>query len=454
MRPRKPNATPATLEGPITMGSISPPLDPRGVDLEPIGYVEDEWFASGDAAAYAPIRDLADDGMWEVEASGSARYKTRMVVRRPADPAAFNGVVAVEWLNVSVLELSPDWSYVSDAMTDEGVIWIGLSVQALGVNGGESLLQTGSSDQAAANRGIRTTNAERYSSLDHPGDAYAYDIYSQVAAALRAPEGTAVLGGATPNQILAVGESQSAAWLTTYINAFQPTTDMFGGVFVHSRSARPASFDGSRPTTPAEVGYRFRTDLDVPIMVIEAETDVGGRGRYVLARQPDTEHLRVWEMAGTAHSDAYMVGTNDLGCGLINTGPHHWIAKAAFASLLDWVTTGKHPKSVPVLEIDPNTYAFAKDALGNTRGGLRTPAVDVPVSVLSGDAAPGTPDICAVLGTTTPFDVATLKSLYASAAAYIERVEASLDDAIAAGYIRARDRDGYLTEASQHTMPT
>jgi hypothetical protein len=178
----------------------------------------------------------------------------------------------------------------------------------LGINGGESTLQTGSPDQAAANQGIRVTNPERYSSLNHPGDAYAYDVYSQVAAALRSRQGAAVLGGVPLERVLAVGESQSAGWLTTYVNAFQPRTDMFDGFFIHSRGARSASLDGSRPSTPSEVGYRFRTDSDVPIMTIESETDVGERSRYVLARQPDNNHLRVWEMAGTAHSDTYLVG--------------------------------------------------------------------------------------------------------------------------------------------------
>jgi hypothetical protein len=117
------------------------------------------------------------------------------------------------------------------------------------------------------------------------------------------------------------------------------------------------------------------------------------------------------------------------------------------------VTNGKRPKRAPQLHIDPSTFAFAKDAHGNTLGGIRTPAVDVPVSVLSGDPAPGAPSICDVLGTTTPFDAATSKSLYPSAQDYLPKVEASLDDTIAAAYIRASDRDGYLAEVAQRTMP-
>ena len=84
---------------------------------------------------------------------------------------------------------------------------------------------------------------------------------------------------------------------------------------------------------------------------------------------------------------------------------------------------GKQANRAPVLEIDPITFTFVKDVHGNTRGGVRTPAVDVPVSVLSGDPAPGTPSICAVLGTTTPFDETTLRSLYSSAGDYLETTQ-------------------------------
>ena len=46
---RRPTVEPAALEGPITAGTLSPPADPRPVDLAAIGYVEEEWFASGTA---------------------------------------------------------------------------------------------------------------------------------------------------------------------------------------------------------------------------------------------------------------------------------------------------------------------------------------------------------------------------------------------------------------------
>ena len=78
--------TPSSLEGPITVGSISPPLDPRGVALEPVGYVEEEWFASGAAADYIAVKDFTEDGMWR----GAEMKKTRPAVRVASPSAAVN----------------------------------------------------------------------------------------------------------------------------------------------------------------------------------------------------------------------------------------------------------------------------------------------------------------------------------------------------------------------------
>src|SRR5262249_28026792 len=106
-----PTTSAATLEGPITVGQESPPFDPRGLDVAKLGYVEHEWFVSGTATRYAEESDRTSDGRWRITPDGTAPYKTRIVVRMPADPTKFNGVVILEWLNVSATELSPDWAY-------------------------------------------------------------------------------------------------------------------------------------------------------------------------------------------------------------------------------------------------------------------------------------------------------------------------------------------------------
>ncbi len=73
-------------------------------DLSKVGYVETEFLLAGDATRYALAQgsDYGVDGRWSVEKTSSAPFRTRLLVRRPVDPARFNGTVVVNWNNVSV----------------------------------------------------------------------------------------------------------------------------------------------------------------------------------------------------------------------------------------------------------------------------------------------------------------------------------------------------------------
>jgi hypothetical protein len=46
--------------------------------------------------------------------------------------------------------------------------------------------------------------------LHHPGDAYAYDMFAQIAQALKNPTGIDPMGGLDVQRIVAAGQSQSA----------------------------------------------------------------------------------------------------------------------------------------------------------------------------------------------------------------------------------------------------
>ncbi|AIJ26084.1 hypothetical protein AMETH_5992 [Amycolatopsis methanolica 239] len=62
--------------------------------------------------------------------------------------------------------------------------------------------------RARRHRGPARLGPARYGSLVHPGDACAYDIFSQPGQALRAPNGPDPLGGLEIRTLLADGESQ------------------------------------------------------------------------------------------------------------------------------------------------------------------------------------------------------------------------------------------------------
>jgi hypothetical protein len=443
----------AELSGPITTGRLLAPVSPIAIDLAASGYVEEEFFASGTAASYRAQRGLGADGIWSVAPDDRAGYRTRLVVRRPAEEAAFNGTVVVEWLNVSGgIEASPDWSYVGHEMVRQGYAYVALSAQALGIDGGTGLVDTG-----FPGSGLRHRRPERYDTLHHPGDRYSFDIYGQVAAALRDGAGGGVLGALRPGRVLGVGESQSAMFLTAYVNALAPLHGVFDGFFVHSRGGGAASLDGVPVGEGAPRVVRIRDDLEVPVFVFETETDLGMRLDYGRARQPDTDRFRVWEVAGTAHGDAFLVGpvAHLLGCvGLINDGPHHVVAMAAVRALQRWVVDGTPPPlAAPLALASSDPPVVSRDALGNALGGVRTPDVDAPVSALSGEAPPGASVVCSLFGQTTPFDRATLTRLYGDESGYVAAHARALDEAVAGGFVLADDRGPLALGAQQFRWP-
>jgi hypothetical protein len=433
----------AELTGPVTTGRFNEPVSAVAIDLSSKGYVTEEFFASGTASAFEAPGPLSPDGRWSVTPGSTAPYRTRLVVRRPSDPARFNGTVLVEWFNVSGgLEASPDWSYLGPQILRDGYAYVGVSAQAFGVDGGKALLGI---PGMAPGSGLVVSNPERYGTLAHPGDEFAFDMFTRIGRALHGPAPATALGPLRPERIIAVGESQSAFFMTTYIDAVQPVARAFDGFFVHSRGVSGASLTGVAMASPdVPKGLQIRSDSTVPVLIFETETDLGPLLDYGPARQPDSDRVRTWEVAGTAHADAYVVGgfASALGCDFsVNEGPQHFVAQAALVALTRWVADGVAPPSAPPLQLSSvSPPRIARDDAGNALGGVRTPAVDVPVSALSGEAPPGTSRLCALFGSTVRFDEATLVDRYGDKGNYLRAYGRSLDQAIAAGFLLESDR--------------
>lgn len=77
---------------------------------------------------------------------------------------------------------------------------------------------------------LKGNNPERYGSLNHPGDSFSYDFFSQAAQALIGPANIEMLPGLSPKRLIAVGDSQSAYRLVTYVNGVDPFVQLFDGV--------------------------------------------------------------------------------------------------------------------------------------------------------------------------------------------------------------------------------
>jgi len=433
------------------LGEGSPP------DLQAEGYVQREYEATGTATWYK-VGAPTPNGRWKFTPAGTAPYRTRVLVRAPSDPSKFSGNVMVEWLNVSGgVDANPEWVSTAEEIVRSGDIWVGVSAQRIGVVGGPVLVKvSGIPGIEVAGKGLKKIDPARYGDLEHPGDGYAYDIFTQVARAVRQGAG---LAGAQPQHVFAGGESQSAFALVTYYNGIQPLTHAFDGFFVHSRGAvalpvaAPGQYAGIQNAISGTATI-FRTDQTAPIMDIQTETDVASILNSYAARQPDSDTFRLWEVAGTAHADAHLVGPKNvqyIKCGVpVNDGPMHIVAKAAWHDLKAWVDDGTAPPHAPRIDVKVDAQGqpeVQRDADGLALGGIRTPPVDVPVAELSGAPGPVQSAICLLLGSSKPFTDARLRQLYPTSKEYEQKFAADADKAIDAGFVLAADRAALLAFA-------
>lgn len=459
----------AAADSPSVSGPIpGTPTISEFQDLAQVAYEQSEFFIAGMAHSYTPSvpLSLAQNGKWTVAADmTTAPYTTRVLVERPIDSHRFNGTVWLEWLNVSGgLDAGPDWTLAHNEAVREGAVWIGVSAQAVGVNA------------------LKNSNPSRYGSLSHPGDSYSYDIFSQAGQAARDSAAT-VLGGLSPQRVLAIGESQSAGRLTTYIDAVHPLVNVYDGFLVHSRIGPSADLKQAPLTSiPVPNPTVIRDDLSVPVLGFQTETDVAFTNATL--RQPDTDKYRLWEVAGTAHFDYYglFIGLHDIGDGQgavlalqsmqnptsdpvpglieckspINTGPMHWVLDAAVFWLNVWVKDGTPPPIAPRLQVaSVSPVVYATDANGNTLGGIRTPQVDAPVATLSGignSAAMGAPPpsfFCFIFGLTIPFTRAQLGSLYKNHGQFASQWGQAAHDEVKAGFLVQPDAVELLKAAAK-----
>ncbi len=440
-------AAPATaVPNPVVNGPIPglPNVPNPLIDISAFGYVEEEFFVSGSAMSYTSAVPLTVDGLWNAVPGGfNASYATRIVVRRPANPANFNGVAVVEWMNVSAgFDSSPDFSQMNAEILRSGYIWVGASVQKVGVDA------------------LIADPSGRYATLAHPGDSFSYDILSQIGQALAAPAGTDPLAGQTPSVLLAMGESQSAFFLVTYVNALQPIDDRYDGILIHSRGAGAGPLSqGAQGDVPAPSVTLIRTDLSVPVhtLVTEGDLVIPLLGSF-FARQADHPLFRFWEVAGAAHADLVVTGGFDvLGCGFgnpanqPNEGIYFTVLRAALDHLQRWAQGGPPPPSAPLL-VETSPFSVARDADGLALGGLRTPQMDVPIAEHNGTINFGAGGFCFLFGHTLPFDAARLAELYPNHGTYVSQFVQSVNAAVDGGFILEADGEALKQGAAESSI--
>jgi hypothetical protein len=397
--------TPTVTRIPADAGIRHRPFNyyPYGIGLQ--GYSEEEFLLEGSTSQGLP-------------------FSTRMIVRRPTDPRKFNGTLLAEWHNVTAgRDLDVDWQWAHDFAMSNGYAYVGVSAQTVGVTF------------------LKAWDPVRYANLVHPGDdPGSFDIFSQAIQALRSPGSTNPMRGLpAPTQVLAMGQSQSAGRLASYINNDDYVNNgMVDGFIVHSS------------------GGEMRDDAGVarpPVPVFKLMAD----GEGIAARQADSPTFRLWEEASTGHTDGdnqdyteanrsiefvNLAGDACTAAGIpINRLHRKMILNAAIKHLTLWVAKGKQPPTMPRWELDGNGMPV-KDEYGNTASGVRLPDLIAPVATHGGDGCAG-----GLAGSTVPLPDEQLDRMYPTHAGYVAKFRAATSDAVKAGFLLPEDGARLVAEA-------
>ena len=463
------------------------------MDLSRIGYVEEEFFVSGSANIY----DWAPNGDLTVSIP-NAPYTTRLLVRRPSDPARFSGNVIVEIMHAPFgQDFGLMWGWAHQGMIEQGNAWVGVTVFPSAIASLKRFNPTRYAPLSFANptrapcpaatavgaggRGGRPlTRVNNDPSME---EGLRWDMISQVGALLKSSVPNRPLAGLTVEYLYQT--TQDTIQLT-YINAIHPHANLDNGRPVYDGYLVKGYFRPARisrcATAPGESDPRhIIRNVGVPVMHLQMEGDFPNAA---IARRPDSDEpgdrFRLYEIAGTAHFDSapYRTGfpaLEDMKRGgldlptrvlppelggytflvpfreadVVRCEPEvtteqpilGYIFHSAFANLDRWVRDGTPPPRAPRLQLrnvgTPHA-SVATDAFGNGLGGVRTPYVDVPTATYHLHHEGGAP-LCRQFGYEKRFGWARLESIYGSYTRYAAKVQQAVDAAVTERWITETD---------------
>jgi hypothetical protein len=470
------------------------------IDLKALGYVEQEFLMSGGATVYGQNGLWLSDGHWGVSVSQTnVPYTTRLLVRYPTNPAKFNGTVVIEWLNESMgIDADPGWAQLYNELLSDGYAYVAVTAQNVGMSD------------------LKSWDPKRYGALGDSNDGQSYDIFTQAARVVKA-DNSILLGRLTPKKLIALGDSQSAWRLDTYVNAIQPLTHAFDGFLGVSRAVTAAPI-GSGFISVSPFPALIRTDNTTPFIQLNTQTDVVVFDAAA-ARQPDNNYLRTWEVAGAVHIDEHeseyelAIDTRDIpslavphcvfgtpiegtgsaldGINQVDNMSLFEAEDAALVALQKWITDGTQPPHAPAISTTPVLFGLYDlvnlDQYGNALGGIRLPDIQVPTEFYSpinfsqinqsslnpvtllgelesalallstgsiDDPALQATAICTLSGFFLNFGDATLLRLYQTPANYAAKFTAAAEADVAAGFLTPADAATAIANADAGYGPS
>jgi hypothetical protein len=398
-------------------------------------------------------------------------YKNRILVRRPKDIAKFSGRVYVDIMNATQgYDIEDLWHRCWEWCVQNNHGYVGITSKPVNVASLKSFDYPRYWSLNWADGGnVPQPAVLRYATIPGTEEGMVWDMISQTGSLIRRGGKLNCFDGAHVDYVYLTGQSQSGAYLNTYIHYFDALLP---------DAQEKKIFDGYLNIVGAELRRSICQDVDIkpltffpgpqrpsrrPFISITSEGDVPLFQKFfnVLPlsggiKNSDTSEnkRRHYELAGAPHTD-----TN---CPLLSsfeevekTGrkppPRDILVKMSdfpaeyyIAGLLEklhiWAEKGIAPEISAAFERCGDGRELLRDEHGNVRGGLRSPFVDVPAASYTG-CHPDDPE--GISGKIEYFSRAKFKSLYGSFSAYLGYFSE---------YAKKQCAEGWITESSVQKM--
>ncbi len=459
--PAMPTVVPVPPTDKVPLSSAERP-GTEYIDLAKAGYKEEEYYLSGVAPAITAKGETLFD----------APYITRILVRKPKDPARFNGTVIIEpftWFG----ERGAGWILTREYLLREGYAYVGYT---LNINKPEQDPKFPESDDPADSlehfnydeivnfEFMREFDYSRYSPL-----GFYYDPKRFIRGDLPDPFVPQSQGvGAQLALLLKTNTPQGPlAGLNVervYVNSWAVTAQVWMDYLDQGRHQQWRTPDGE-PLIDAYMTGRMaygevagelirvpkHMPKDAPFVTIYTESTLRYDARNGIALPKDTNNppLRYYEVLGVPHLRPADIGTGEIEPVAADVGkeddpkcqvhyedePAEFVAAALLDSMDKWVREGKPmPKADRVkrkgreVVRDPSTQ--------NLIGGVRPPWIVVPSAAYTVEEETH----CGIAyDTKIPYSAKRLRELYGTYDNYRQKFEAAKEDSIAQGYLLPAD---------------
>jgi len=359
-----------SVRGPAT----HPFLDEMPPETMPehFGYVTQEYFVSGEA--------------------GGAPYKTRIVIRRPADVAEFSGMVMVEVMHPSSSALI--WQAARVGMMKNGHVAVEID------------------DQPGRIETLKGFNAERYADLSVGEGAANKDVIAQVARLIKEQFPAGEEWSQAIKAVVLAGTSATSATALDYMSTHHAS---------HRLEDGSPLFDGF---LPAATGNEIPV-YDIPTIHNPTQIEVfrgSAEGSTPAYRREDSDEegnqFRLYEYAGMPHLETREAPAFDAATCDESTVSQFMYNAATFQvleHLFNWVAYDIVPPRAEHIEVDNDESGdgsqLALDEFGNAQGGIRSPQLDVPTATFIVPNS-GENRLCELSGYDIAFSSEQLSELY------------------------------------------